>query len=248
MLPRVALSRLSLDGGFERFAEQAEDDRVLADSQRVIGDFVVRTLAGAAFAAVDVVRLTHLARDDLTELEGRAAGGVLLVAVVSLDDLDIHAARMIAQGLPRLGHQLHRNVHGEAHARCEQDRRGLSGLFDESPLRGGQARGGDDQWNGSLRALLQDVHAAFGSREVDHDIHVLADLCDVEVVVADGDEAVATGACVQAAAVAEGVDASVIAARWGLGGGAAVPRSADRSDDAAAAVRTAYAALRDRTE
>ena len=155
---------------------------VVADSQRVIGDFVVRSLAGTAFAAVDVVRLTHLARDDLTKLESRATGGVLLVTVVSLDDLDIHAARMIPEGLPRLGHQLHRDVHGEAHAGGHQDRRDLSGLFNSSPLRGGQSRGGNDQRNGSLSTLLQDVHTTLGRREVDHDIHVFADFCGHEHV------------------------------------------------------------------
>ena len=59
---RVAVARLALDGDFERFAKQAEHDRVfadvVADSQRVIGDFVVRPLTDAAFVAV--VRLAHL--------------------------------------------------------------------------------------------------------------------------------------------------------------------------------------------
>ena len=62
---RVAVARLALDGDFERFAEQAEHDRVfadvVADSQLVIGDFVVRPLTCAAFAAV--VRLAHLSRN-----------------------------------------------------------------------------------------------------------------------------------------------------------------------------------------
>ena len=46
---------------------------------------------------------------------------------------------------------------------------------------------------------------------------VFAQLCDLPVSVADADEAVATGACVQAAAVVAGVDHAEIARRWGLG-------------------------------
>lgn len=74
---------------------------------------------------------------------------------------------------------------------------------------------------------------------------VLADLCDLPVVVADAEQAVATGACVQAAAVLEQLPPDAIASRWGLGGGRPVERSASASDDAAASVRDAYAALRD---
>ena len=57
------------------------------------------------------------------------------------------------------------------------------------------------------------------------------------------DEAVATGACVQAAAVADGVLHDEIVRRWGLGG---VTPISDRAgaDAAAAAVRESYAATR----
>jgi len=75
----------------------------------------------------------------------------------------------------------------------------------------------------------------------------LAELCDLPVVVADADQAVAVGACVQAAATLEQVDASVIAARWGLGETTPVERAARASDDAAADVRARYGALRDQT-
>ena len=75
----------------------------------------------------------------------------------------------------------------------------------------------------------------------------LADLCDLSVVVADADQAVAAGACVQAAAVLEQIDASVIAERWGLGEATPVDRSAAATDDSVAAVRRRYHALRDQT-
>jgi xylulokinase len=46
---------------------------------------------------------------------------------------------------------------------------------------------------------------------------VFAMLCDLPVVTADADEAVASGAAVQAAAVATGSSHAEVAARWGLG-------------------------------
>lgn len=69
---------------------------------------------------------------------------------------------------------------------------------------------------------------------------IVSDLCRWPVVVADAEEAVATGACVQAAAVALGVDHAEVASRWQLGAGDALPAS---SGDAAG-VRARYAELR----
>ena len=76
---------------------------------------------------------------------------------------------------------------------------------------------------------------------------ILADLCDLPVLVANGDEAVATGACVQAAAMLGQVDPAVIAARWRLGGGRAVERSSAATTEVVEAVRDRYAGLRDQT-
>lgn len=68
---------------------------------------------------------------------------------------------------------------------------------------------------------------------------VVAGLAGMPVVVSDADEAVATGAAVQAAAVLEQVDHVVIQGRWGLGAGVPV----DAVDGSG--VRERYAALRD---
>jgi len=73
--------------------------------------------------------------------------------------------------------------------------------------------------------------------------HVLADLSGRSVLVPRGEEQVATGACVQAAAVVTGAEPADVADRWNLGDGEVVepgPGSA-----AAADVRAAYAAVRD---
>lgn len=72
---------------------------------------------------------------------------------------------------------------------------------------------------------------------------VVAGLVDLPVVVSDVDEAVATGAAVQAAAVAEQVDHADIQQRWGLGGGQVVEPA-----EIPAGVRERYADLRDRLE
>jgi xylulokinase len=69
---------------------------------------------------------------------------------------------------------------------------------------------------------------------------VFASLCTLPVSVADAAEAVATGACVQAAAVALGVDHDEVARRWGLGTSDPVPQEAA----APVEVRERYAALR----
>lgn len=70
---------------------------------------------------------------------------------------------------------------------------------------------------------------------------VFAALCDLPVGTADADEAVATGACVQAAAAALGQGHAEVARRWMLGATTAIERSAELPG---ADVRAQYAALR----
>lgn len=72
---------------------------------------------------------------------------------------------------------------------------------------------------------------------------VVSELCDLPVMLADAEEAVATGACVQAAAVALEVSHGDVAERWGLGVG--VPLSVSTGDTAG--VRSRYAELRTAT-
>ena len=72
--------------------------------------------------------------------------------------------------------------------------------------------------------------------------HVLADLAQRPVTVPEEAEHVAVGACVQAAAVLEGVSPELIADRWGLGRGQTVDPVI--GPDQADAVRAAYAVVR----
>jgi xylulokinase len=74
---------------------------------------------------------------------------------------------------------------------------------------------------------------------------VLADLSGRAVLVPRSDQQVATGACVQAAAVATGAEPADIADRWRLGEGDEVEPGPGAT--AAADVRGAYGALRDAT-
>jgi sugar (pentulose or hexulose) kinase len=74
--------------------------------------------------------------------------------------------------------------------------------------------------------------------------HVFATLCELPVVVTDAAEAVATGACVQAAVVATGERPEAIADRWALARSTPVERLDDTGTDDAAAVRARYAELR----
>ena len=76
---------------------------------------------------------------------------------------------------------------------------------------------------------------------------VFADLCDLPVVVATAVEAVATGACVQAASVLDQRSAADVSAQWALDSTAAVDRSVALGGASPAEVRAAYVALRDRT-
>ena len=72
---------------------------------------------------------------------------------------------------------------------------------------------------------------------------VLSQLCPFPVSLADADEAVATGACVQAAVAAAGGDHASVAGRWGLGAGETL---SDGAHPDAATVRSRYAAQRER--
>ncbi len=76
--------------------------------------------------------------------------------------------------------------------------------------------------------------------------HITADLVDRAVTVPEADEHVATGACVQAAAMLTGESVSEIALRWGLGAGLTVQPGSSQSPTGAspADVRAAYAEIR----
>ena len=79
---------------------------------------------GQALGAIrEVGPGSHFLGDDLPEFEGRPAGGVLLEAVMALDDFDVGPGRMILQRSPGSGAELHRQVRASASgvdSRCAQ--------------------------------------------------------------------------------------------------------------------------------
>ena len=143
----VAVAAVPLVDQLQRLAERAEDDRVLADvvadADGVDADLVRRPLADQPLAAVDELRLPMHLLDDLGELQGRAAGRVLLEAVVPLDDLDVEALAL--ERLGRLPRQLEQHVDDQAHVRREQDRGLVRRGLDLGLLRRGVAGRGDDE-------------------------------------------------------------------------------------------------------
>jgi xylulokinase len=75
---------------------------------------------------------------------------------------------------------------------------------------------------------------------------IVADLCDLDVGTTEADEAVATGACVQAAMMVDTTDAGEIARRWRLGEWRPIARGA--AAGSAGDVRSRYSQLRDAME
>src|SRR5690242_14452635 len=85
---RVTIAVGGFDGDFERFAEQPEDDRVLARvvaaADRVIANLAVGPGTDSSLAAVTSGLLLHHARNELAKFKRGAAGSVFLVAVMPL--------------------------------------------------------------------------------------------------------------------------------------------------------------------
>ncbi|MEI6400989.1 MAG: xylulokinase [Actinomycetota bacterium] len=74
---------------------------------------------------------------------------------------------------------------------------------------------------------------------------VFADLCELPLGTSNADEAVAAGACVQAAAVALGVSHAEVIERWRLGNESPLAPSGAVGDALRGEIRQRYAALRD---
>lgn len=73
---------------------------------------------------------------------------------------------------------------------------------------------------------------------------VFAQLCELPVSVAEADQAVAAGACVQAAVVATGESHHDIAQRWSLGHATPIPANTAASESDARSIRARYEEVR----
>jgi len=92
----------------------------------------------------------------------------------------------------------------------------------------------------AAHAPVREVRLVGGGARSSAYREVVGRLCELPVSVADAEQAVATGACVQAAAVAAGISHAEVAQRWGLG----VATPFDTSEVDTAGVRARYAELR----
>jgi hypothetical protein len=143
----VAVTGVSSDGEVNGFAHESEDNGmftdVIAGTNGMVADFAGGAFSGSSFATVDVILLTHLFGDDASELECGAAGGIFFEAVVSFDDFDIDAIRVIAEDAGGFADEFHDEIHSGAHAWGHQHGCGLSGCEDGGAKIGGQTGGGD---------------------------------------------------------------------------------------------------------
>lgn len=102
-----------------------------------------------------------------------------------------------------------------------------------------EGRGGASSRSGGPEGTGRLFLVGGGARSIAYR-RVLADLSGSEVIVPRGEESVATGACVQAAAVARGCSVDQVMHEWGLDGGYVVePRETPQRED----IRTRYTTI-----
>ncbi len=172
-----------LVGDFDALARAREQHRMVAHdvaaAHRGEADGGRIALAGQAFAAVHGAVLELAAQrlgDDLAHLERRAGGGIHLVAVVRLDDLDVVAR---GQRPGRHLQELEGDVHAHAHVGRHDDGGAVREGFDLCLLGVGEAGGSDHGLDAMLRACRQMGQRAFRPGEIDQ--HVAAGQAVVQV-------------------------------------------------------------------
>src|SRR5205814_60541 len=99
-------------------------------------------LADLPLAAMHELHLAERILNDLGEVQGGAGGGILLEAMMALDDLDVEA--LVLESERCLTDELVENVDNQAHVRGRQDRGVMSGGFDVARLCRGVSGGRDD--------------------------------------------------------------------------------------------------------
>ena len=122
--------------------------------------------AGVALAGENAdfgQRLAQLPGDGLADGECCARGGIYLVAVVGLDDLDVGVGQHLRGQLD----EPDGGIDARAHVGGLHDGDVLCGLLDAGALLGREAGGADDHLHAALPAGVQIDHAGFGAGEVD---------------------------------------------------------------------------------
>ena len=144
--------------------------RIVAGPHGVVADLVGGAGPGTALAAVGRLGLPHHALHDFAKLERRAAGRVFLVAVVHLENLHVGPAADTLQERSGPAHEVHRDVHRQAHARRLEHRNLLGGRREGLTGRSIEARRRHDQRHLLLHARGNDPGHCLREREVDHDV------------------------------------------------------------------------------
>ena len=139
-------------------------DIAAADGGKADAAGLART--GVALAGEDAdlgQRLAQLPGDGLADGQGRPRGGIHLVAVVGLDDLDVGVGQHLRGQLD----EPDGGIDARAHVGGLHDGDVLCSLLDVGALLGREAGGADDHLHAVLPAGVQIDHAGFGAGEVD---------------------------------------------------------------------------------
>ena len=170
-------------GDLDALAGAREQHRVLADDVAAAdggeADGAPVALARVPLAAVDGALAEVAAEglgDDLAQPQGSARGGVDLVAVVRLDDLDVAVVAQHARGDL---HQLEAQVDAGAHVGGEDHGDVAGGLGDTAALGLVEPRGADDDAPPELAAQRHVPHGGVGRGEVDEHVEALGDRPEV---------------------------------------------------------------------
>jgi hypothetical protein len=173
----VAIAGVSADCEVDGFSHQSEDDGVFADiitgANGVVSDFAGGAFSGASFTSVNMILLAHLFGDDASELEGCAAGGIFLEAMVSFDDFDIDAIGVIAEDAGGFADEFHHQIDCGTHAGSNEYGSGLCGGEYCGAEFSGDSGGGDDERDRAGFADGEYGAESIRGREIDHDINAL---------------------------------------------------------------------------
>jgi hypothetical protein len=162
-----------------RFPQHPEQNRMLAriiaGSNGVISDFILRTLPHHSFPSMPVKLLSHLLSNQLSEPQGSATGRVCLEPVVAFNDLHINTVRVFTQCSCGYLRQFHREVNRLAHVGSETDRNGLAGPPQFRLQLLIQPGGGDNQRNAIKETILESCPGTSVVRKVNHDLRMTSD-------------------------------------------------------------------------
>src|SRR5207245_9369636 len=121
---------------------------VVSYPDRMHADLLRGSLADQSLAAMAQRRLAHRFLNEPGQMQGRAAGRILLEAVVPLEDLHVKASA--AQRFRRLANELHEEIDRQTHVRRLEQGRLVGRFFDFFSFRGAMPGCRDDYGDAAL--------------------------------------------------------------------------------------------------